>query len=630
MTDSTLYHRLFDLGLEPALVVDPLSDRIVAVNAECCRFLKQSRAWLLQGRLTTLFPDQVPALVVFTESVLAKGRDRTRTLRIDNTDTGPGRLEIGGVRMDRDDRQFLVLTLYDLDERDRRDMDAQAETYLRGGIDAWNRTQALFREIEQENHLILHAAGEGIYGVDAEGVTTFVNPAAEQILGWNAADLVGHRMHGLVHHSHADGSHYPDSDCPIYDAFRNGAIRKVDNEVFWHKDGSSIWVEYTSTPILDRPIGDKGVPVGAVIVFRDVTRRREAEERLHLALQEVSQLRERLELENAYLREEIRGDLQHDLIGRSAATQAVIHQVRLVGPTDAPVLITGESGTGKELVARAIHQASQRADRPLIRVNCAAIPRDLFESEFFGHVRGAFTGALRDRVGRFELAHGGTLFLDEVGEIPLELQGKLLRVLQEGQFERVGDERTREADVRVIAATNRDLKAEMQKRSFREDLYFRLAVFPIECAPLRIRTDDIPALAAHFLAAACRKLGQPNLGLTPEDMDRLRRYVWPGNVRELQNVIERSAILAGGGRPRLDLPDYTMPIGPEPPRPAIAPAESVLTEAQRRDRDRSNILAALAASANRVSGPSGAAALLGMKPTTLASRIKALGIVPRR
>ena len=331
-------------------------------------------------------------------------------------------------------------------------------------------------------------------------------------------------------------------------------MHQVEGEVFWRKDGTPVWVEYTSTPIRDR-----GVVVGAVIVFRDVGQRRDADEKLHAALAEVDRLRERLELENAYLQEEIRIETNpRGIIGQSEAIQKTLRQVKLVAPTSAAVMITGESGTGKELIARAIHEASSRRDRPLIRVNCAAIPRELFESEFFGHVRGAFTGAMRDRIGRFELADGGTLFLDEVGEIPLELQGKLLRVLQEGNFERVGAERTRAVDVRLIAATNRDLKQEVQRGRFREDLYFRLNVFPVESVPLRERREDIPLLAQHFLNSESKAL-KSELRLSEGDARRLSRYDWPGNVRELQNVIERAAILAQNGRLRIDLPDARSP-----------------------------------------------------------------------
>ena len=302
----------------------------------------------------------------------------------------------------------------------------------------------------------------------------------------------------------------------------------------------------------------------------------------------------------------------------------------MVAPTDANVLITGESGTGKELIARAIHQSSSRRDRPLIRVNCAAIPKDLFESEFFGHIKGAFTGAVSDRVGRFELADGGTLFLDEVGEIPLELQGKLLRVLQDQQFERVGENNTRAVDVRVIAATNRDLKSEVQEKTFREDLYFRLNVFPIESVPLRRRLEDIPILAQEFLNRACQKFNRPQLALKERDVETLKAYHWPGNVRELENVIERQ-VITSDGRLDLDLP------GPESAArttPAeVAPARhysgELMTEQELRDLEKQNLARALMMSSGRVFGDDGAAAMLGIKPTTLTSRLKKLKIDAR-
>jgi PAS domain S-box-containing protein len=488
--------------------------------------------------------------------------------------------------------------------------------------EAGGSTDAAFGRIERENQLILRAAGEGIYGVNAEGRTTFVNPAAERMLGWTAEELVGHDMHSLVHHTHPDGSPYHDCDCPIYAAFRDGAVHRVENELFWRQDGSSFWVEYTSTPIKDR-----GVLIGAVIVFRDVSQRREAEEKLRAAHVEVDRLHKRLELENAYLQEQIRIDGNHrGIIGTSAAIKKTLRQVELVAPTDATVLITGESGTGKELVARAIHDASRRSHRPLIRVNCAAIPADLFESEFFGHAKGAVPSALRDRIGRFELADSGTLFLDEVGEIPLALQGKLLRVVQEGQFERVGEMRTRQVDVRVIAATNRDLKALVRQGRFREDLYFRLNVFPIDLVPLRERVDDIVPIALHLLGEARAKLRTGELRLTEADARRLTQYSWPGNVRELQNVIERAVILSRNGRARIDLPDFGAPLAAGRRAPASAPKQTLLTDEDRRDRDRANILAALEACGGRIFGRGGAAELLDVRPTTLASRIKALGI----
>ena len=351
------------------------------------------------------------------------------------------------------------------------------------------------------------------------------------------------------------------------------------------------------------------------------------------AFAELEQLRAQLEIERDYLREEVREARAHGaIVGSSPALRMAFEQLELVAPTDASVLILGESGTGKELVAQAIHERSARAAAPLVRVNCAAVPRDLFESEFFGHVRGAFTGAVRDRVGRFELADGGTLFLDEVGEIPLELQGKLLRVLQEGTFERVGDTRTRQVNVRVVAATNRDLRREVEAGRFREDFYYRLAVFPIELPPLRARRGDRGALAAHVLALAERKLGKKGLRLTNRDVQALERYAWPGNVRELASVIERAAILSRDGRLSIDavLDRATAVVSPVPPRPAGAPSPAIETESDRKLRERANIEAALAACAGKVYGPGGAAELLGMRPTTLASRIRVLGLARRR
>jgi formate hydrogenlyase transcriptional activator len=616
----------FDYLVEPTLLLDPQADQIVDANPAACALLGYDRALLRETKITALHSGQLPALIVFTQAVLDRGSYWTNSLTPRHATGQQLRLEYSGSRFPHEGRMLMLLGMSDLEQRRRRYVDATAEDHMRSGLAAWQRVERVFQDIERENQLILRAAGEGIYGVNAEGKTTFVNPAAERLLGWAAEELVGKEIHGIVHHSYPDGTHYPDHDCPIYAAFRDGAVHTVEGEVFWRKDGTTVWVEYTSTPIRDR-----GVVVGAVIVFRDVSQRREADEKLHVALAEVDRLRERLELENAYLQEEIRIETNpRGIIGQSEAIQKTLRQVELVAPTDSTVLVTGESGTGKELVARAVHEASRRANRPLIRVNCAAIPRELFESEFFGHVKGAFTGALRDRIGRFELADGGTLFLDEVGEIPLELQGKLLRVLQEGNFERVGEEQTRTVDVRMIAATNRDLKLEVQRGRFREDLYFRLNVFPIESVPLRERREDIPLLAQHFLMSE-RAEPKSNLRLSEGDVRRLSRYDWPGNVRELQNVIERAAILAQNGRLRIDLPDTP---GPNPVpgggRQNKNELPAVMTAAELRDLERSNILAALTACNGKVFGANGAAAMLDIKPTTLASRMKALGLAAAR
>lgn len=478
--------------------------------------------------------------------------------------------------------------------------------------------------VKRSNERILAAAGEGIYGIGIDGLCTFVNPASVVMTGWKPEDIIGKPTHDMHHHTKPDGSHYPREECPIYAAFQDGLVHQCDDEVFWRKDGSSFPVEYTSTPIYENE-----ELAGAVVVFRDISERKQNEQELQQAYAEVEQMKQRLELENVYLQEEIRSD--HDfkeIVGQSHAINQVLNQIELVAPTMATVLITGESGTGKELIARAIHDRSERSGRPLIRVNCAAIPHELFESEFFGHVKGAFTGAIKDRAGRFELADGGTIFLDEVGEIPLNLQSKLLRVLQEGQYERVGEEQTRNVDVRLIAATNKNLKIEVENQTFREDLFFRLNVFPVEAVPLRKRLEDIPLLAQHFIIIISKKLNQPEPRLTKADIKQLQSYGWQGNIRELQNVIERAIITSKGNRLQFDLPTDNVATVSKSRTKHLD--EDVLqvpcTETERLAHDRENIVLALTLSNNKISGVNGAAEMLGIKPTTLASRVKNFGI----
>jgi len=623
---DALYQQALASHIHPTLLVHPQSDRIMFANQAAAHLLGRSITDLKSTAMSSLHKGQVPSLVVFSQAALYHGFAWTRGLNLMHADGTEIQLEHEARALHWEGEDYLIIILCDLDARHRRDVDAEADNYLREGIAEWRRAERFFREIERENQLILGAAGEGIYGVNSDGITTFVNPAAERMLGWTAEELVGKEIHSIIHHSHINGDPYHAEHCPIYNAFREGIVRRVDDEVFWRSDGKPIRVEYTSTPIRDH-----GLVIGAVIVFRDITERKIAEEKLHAALAEVDRLRERLELENAYLQEEILStNNHHEIIGQSEAINSALKQIDLVAPTDANVLITGESGTGKELIARAIHQASHRRDRVLVRVNCAAIPHELFESEFFGHVRGAFTGAVRDRVGRFELADGGTLFLDEVGEIPLELQGKLLRVLQDQKFERIGEERTREVNVRLLAATNRDLKEEVRLGRFREDLYFRLNVFPIECRPLRERPDDIPPLATHFLRNICQRLNIPQLTLTNGQVRSLMKYDWPGNARELENIIERAAILARDGKLNFDLPEpnrrETEHGNSHPALDQTGTASAILTEDDRRKREYDNIIRALETTRGRIFGPDGAAVLLNVKPTTLASRIKKLRI----
>jgi transcriptional regulator with GAF, ATPase, and Fis domain len=337
--------------------------------------------------------------------------------------------------------------------------------------------------------------------------------------------------------------------------------------------------------------------VRLLVASKDVTERNRNEARLHAAYGEIARLKEELERERDYLREEVQISMNFGrIVGESPALAGMLARIEAVAATPASVLIVGETGTGKELVAHAIHARSNRAAGPLVKVNCASIPHELFESEFFGHVRGAFTGAHRDRVGRFQLADGGTIFLDEVGEIPMSLQGKLLRVLQEKEFEPVGDDATRSVDVRVIAATNKDLEKAVETGEFREDLYYRLSVFPVQVPPLRKRGGDVIQLAVHFLEQVCREFGRTGLSLSRKQVDALRRYDWPGNVRELRNVIERAVILSKGNTLRLDLslPEAGLaPPSANEPSPAETSERPFMTEKEMKSRQRENLVSAL-------------------------------------
>jgi len=632
-TASELWEAAFD-SLEPAaIILDPFENRIRQFNEAALKLTGLNGFALLNAQPSNLFGNQLSLLTGLTLECLARGHAWSSELSVTRADGSVVDVELFASSFEQGSSQFVMLTCHDLRTQRARRAEAEMDRFYRSGQPQESRFDAVFRQLERGNQLILNAAGEGVYGVDANGITTFLNPAAARMLGWRADELIGRSAHAYMHHSHEDGTAYPTKACPIYAAFRDGRVHRVSNEVFWRKDGSSFPVEYTSTPIQE-----KGRLLGAVVVFRDVSVQRKAQADLLKALKEVEALKKRLEMENAYLQDELRGGAHHkEIVGDSPAVHTILGQIELVAPTTASVLIMGESGTGKELIARAIHDASPRRERPLIRVNCASIPRELFESEFFGHVKGAFTGALAERIGRFELADGGTLFLDEVGELPLEHQAKLLRVLQEQRFERVGDSRTRSADVRLIAATNRDLKAEVAEKRFREDLYFRLNVFPIEAPPLRNRLDDIPVLATLFLRRASARANRKGLQISLADVERLKGYHWPGNIRELENVIERAAITAVDGRLRIDLPRTLEPHNDQraaaeahaaPDRARTRP-EALLTEVERKALEMETIRQALRSTGGRVAGADGAAQLLGLKPTTLYSRLQRFKIDAR-
>jgi transcriptional regulator with GAF, ATPase, and Fis domain len=361
--------------------------------------------------------------------------------------------------------------------------------------------------------------------------------------------------------------------------------------------------------------------VGTVM---DVTEQHEARTALETALEQIKALKDQLYNENIALREEIdRSSMFEEIVGESPALQGVLARVAKVAPTDSTVLVTGETGTGKELIARAIHKRSQRAARAFVSVNCAAIPSSLIASELFGHEKGAFTGATQRRLGRFELAEAGTIFIDEVGELPPETQIALLRVLQEREFERLGGARVIKANVRVIAATNRDLQAAIDAGAFRSDLYYRLNVIPIEMPPLRDRREDIPLLVEYFIDRYASKAGKKIRGINRATLDRLNAYAWPGNIRELQNIIERSVIVC-------ETENFTVDESWLSREPDTADQTSRTLLKLPPSQERKTIEAALAEARGRVSGPTGAAFKLGVPPSTLDSKIRALKIDKHR
>lgn len=349
-------------------------------------------------------------------------------------------------------------------------------------------------------------------------------------------------------------------------------------------------------------------------VFSNALERKRADQKIQTALAEIKKLKDRLEAENIYLRDQINIEHQHDeIIGKSDAVRKVLLQTEQVAATDSTVLIFGETGTGKELIARAIHNLSPRKARAMIKVNCAALPAALIESELFGHEKGAYTGAVSRQVGRFEAANGSTIFLDEIGELPLELQSKLLRVLQEGQFERLGSHQTVDVDVRVIAATNKNLAQAVKEGRFREDLYYRLNVFPIFVPPLRERQEDIPLLVWAMVEEFGKVFGKNIERIPKKNMEALERYYWPGNIRELRNMVERAMILSKGSALVIDVPDRVSS--------SISPAMSL------ENMERIHITSVLERTGWRIRGSNGAAEILDIKPTTLESRMKKLGIV---
>ena len=477
------------------------------------------------------------------------------------------------------------------------------------------RAEAQVREREQKLGRLVGSAMDAIVEVDQHLRVTQMNPAAEKVFGCAAADAAGRNFTDFL---------TSDSREKLARLIIDLDTRPDGQRYLWIPGGLTTTDDFGGTMQTEATLSrfDVRREPFYTLILRNVNERVEAEQKIRS-----------LSGEAEYLREEISALVGADeIIGRSDALSKVYADLKQVAPTDATVLIQGETGTGKELIARAIHRASRRRDKPLIKVNCAAIPAALIESEFFGHEQGAFTGATKKRDGRFALAHGGTIFLDEVGELPIDLQSKLLRVLQEGEFEPVGSSQTRKVDVRVLAATNRDLEQTVRESKFREDLFYRLNVFPIKVPALRERREDIPVLANAFAQKFARRMGRTLEALSQDSLRRLETYHWPGNVRELQNVVERAVITSHDGRLNLvrALPESVNAPVVEASANDGVETTRVRTAKELEEIERANIIAALRAAEWKVAGEKGAAQLLGIKPTTLSSRMKALGIERKR
>jgi PAS domain S-box-containing protein len=467
------------------------------------------------------------------------------------------------------------------------------------------RAEEKLREREEKLTRLITSALDGILELDHDLNITLGNQAAAEIFASSQAELVGSNFQKLL----------TEKSVAILEDVLSQLKSSLDQR-------QHVWIPAGLEAI---QTGGQTVPLEATLSLSTPNERqfytvilRNVNER-HEAMRRIAQLTEQTE----YLKDELKSVHNCDeIISASEVMNNLLRDVARVAVTAASVLILGETGTGKELIARAIHNASKRRDKPLVKVNCAALPATLIESELFGHERGSFTGATAKRIGRFQLADQGTIFLDEVGELPLELQAKLLRVLQEGEFEPVGSCKTTKIDVRVIAATNRDLEKQVSEGRFREDLYYRLSVFPLKVPPLRKRKEDIVPLAQVFLARSLQKLGRTIEPLKPDAIARLNAYDWPGNVREMQNVIERAVIVADGRGLNLDraLPAAAVEA------PVTRVNDRVLTVAELQELEKNNILSALKTCGWRIAGDDGAAKLLGMKPSTLNSRISALGL----
>jgi PAS domain S-box-containing protein len=598
--------QIVDLAPQLVSVFGPGRERLYANRMVLDYLGTGPDEWLQRSPGTHIHPDDSERVKACWDRALGSGSGYDVELRLRKHD-GSYRWFLARYNPVRDDKgQIMRWYVAGTDIEDRK----QAEDRLRHENVALKRAEEKIREQEAELRQMLDLTPQHVHVLTADARLVYTNEIALQYHGsvlhdWQLRPLIDWRIDELP----LTLFHPDDRErvmCELKSTLSSGSPHETEARLL-RNDGKYLWFLFRFNPLRD----EQGRVVRWYVAGTDIEDRKQAEERL--------------EHENVVLREEIdKASMFEEIVGTSPPLQAVLSRVSKVARTDSTVLITGETGTGKELVARAIHRRSRRSSRAFVSVNCAAIPRDLIASELFGHEKGAFTGAAQRRLGRFELAGGGTIFLDEVGELPAETQVALLRVLQEHEFERVGGIRPIQTDIRVIAATNRDLQAAIAAGSFRSDLFYRLNVFPIEIPPVRDRREDIPMLVEYFIDRFARKAGKSIRGLNKKTLDLLQSYAWPGNIRELQNVIERSVIVCESENFSVDESWLSrQPLAPEPKSPLDLSQKLAAQEKEM-------IEAALRESEGRVFGPSGAAAKLGMPRSTLESKIRSLKIQKNR
>ena len=570
------FRKIFTYSNDAIFVIDPAKDKIIDVNPRATDMLGYSREELLSLPITSIHPNEMPELLAFASSVFENGNGWTNELTCMTKSGKTLPAEISASVIDISGTSYMIALVRDISER--------------------KRMENALRESENRLSCILESALDSIITFDEELRIILFNAAAENVFRIPPSDAKGQSFDRFLSEEFR---------AMLNEYIRSSTEGSLTKRYMWVPEGfTAVRAEGENFPI-EGTVSQ--VDVGGqklyTVILRDINERKQAEEEL-----------QKLQLENVYLQEEIKSDFG-EIVGKSQAIKKVFQNIERVAGTDATVLLTGETGTGKELFARAIHNLSSRKESVLVTVNCAALPSGLIESELFGHEKGAFTGALSLKIGRFELANGGTILLDEIGDLSLELQAKLLRVLQEGEFERVGGSETLKVDVRVIAATNQNLEKAMEVERFRQDLFYRLNVFPIQIPSLRERKGDIPLLVRYFAMKYGKKLGKEINTIPQKTMEALKAYPWPGNVRELENIIERAIILSRESQ--LELGDWL-------PKPGVTPRGSRIQTLE--ELDRKHIMEILELAGWRVSGERGAAKILGLKTTTLEAKMKKLGI----